>query len=271
MAIIENASLVFKDKSGNIGRVKGLTNADIAKIQLARDHVAKVVNQSTGEVIMASEGQVGAVQLASADDITSQSTTKVVTAKQLAEVKGDLSKVYKFKGSVESIDKLPSDAAEGDVYNITKQFTIDGVVYPAGTNVAAHIADPSTAIVTWDALGGSFDDSLYAKLAGSNEFTGTNSFSFTDAGGQAVSIRINPTDGFYSNAYTTLAGYVSIEQTPTSDTQAANKKYVDDAITDANAASVVYNASDPVASGTIPTSILKSAGVVFYPAENLLS
>lgn len=269
MAIIENASLVFKDKSGNIGRVKGLTNADIAKIQLARDHVAKVVNQSTGEVIMASEGQVGAVQLASAADITSQSTTKVVTAKQLAEVKGDLSKVYKFKGSAESIDKLPTAAEEGDVYNITKQFTIDGVVYPAGTNVAAHYVDGT---LTWDALGGSFDDSLYAKLAGNNEFTGTNSFSFTDAGGQDVSIRINPTDGFYSNAYTTLAGYVSIEQTPTSDTQAANKKYVDDAITDANAASVVYNASDPVESGgTIPTSILKSAGVVFYPAENLLS
>lgn len=267
MAIIENASLVFKDKSGNIGRVKGLTNADIAKIQLARDHVAKVVNQSTGEVIMASEGQVGAVQLASAADITSQSTTKVVTAKQLAEVKGDLSKVYKFKGSAESIDKLPTAAEEGDVYNITEQFTIDKVVYPAGTNVAAHYVDGT---LTWDALGGSFDDSLYAKLAGNNEFTGVNTWQVS--GGLNGTVSINPTEGFACGVEANFFDDVNIYQTPANDTSAANKKYVDDAITEANAASVVYNASDPVESGgTIPTSILKSAGVVFYPAENLLS
>ena len=270
MAIVENASLVFKDKSGNIGRVKGLTNADIAKIQLTRDHVAKVVNQSTGEVIMASENQVGAVQIASASDITSASETKVVTAKQLSEVKGDLSKVYKYKGSVASVDKLPTkDITEGDIYNITEEFTLDGKVYAAGTNVAARY-DSDAAKFEWDALGGSFDDSLYAKLAGNNEFTGTNRW--TVSGGLNGSVTINPTDGFGCYLDANLFNTVNVYQTPTSDTMAANKKYVDDAITEANAASVVYSSSDPVESGgTIPTSILKSAGVVFYPAENLLS
>ncbi len=68
--------------------------------------------------------------------------------------KADLSSAYVYKGSVDDTTGLPSGANTGDVYNINNQFTFNGKVYPAGTNVAWN----GTA---WDPLGGTVDLSVY--------------------------------------------------------------------------------------------------------------
>ena len=67
-----------------------------------------------------------------------------------------ISGVYRFKGSVAS-NKLPSaDNVTGDVWNVTDNFTISGVEYPAGTNVVWTGTE-------WDALAGIIDYSnVYA-------------------------------------------------------------------------------------------------------------
>lgn len=70
---------------------------------------------------------------------------------KLASVKTDLSKVYKYKGSVTDYASLPStDVANGDVYNVV---AANGNI-PAGTNYAAIVESGN---VNWDALGGSVD------------------------------------------------------------------------------------------------------------------
>lgn len=67
----------------------------------------------------------------------------------------DISAAYVYKGSVDDTSGLPtSGQKEGDVYNINNQFSFNGKVYPAGTNVAWN----GTA---WDPLGGTVDLSKY--------------------------------------------------------------------------------------------------------------
>lgn len=56
----------------------------------------------------------------------------------------------KYKGSV-AFEELPTTGQEeGDMYNITNEFILDGKKYPAGTNVAWTGTE-------WDALGGTVD------------------------------------------------------------------------------------------------------------------
>lgn len=206
MAEITNASLLFKDKNGNIGHIKGLTDADVAKIQLARDHVALIVDRASGKLIEATTSSLGVVQLASDTDVTAGTVGKVVDAAQLAAVKVELSKVYKYKGSVATFDDLPTkNVLNGDVYNVEAAHGD----FPAGTNYAA-IVDGST--ITWDALGGSIDTSDFALKSKDNAFTGINT---------VVDITDSSADG-----------------------QIANKKYVDAVATEAGEI-VEYSASEP--------------------------
>lgn len=169
MAEITNASLIFKDKNGNIGKVNTLSATDITKLQTTRDHVAKVVDQTTGAVIQATTSSLGAVQLATDADVTNAVVGKVVDAKQLSEVKKKLATVYKYAGSVDTYAKLPTTGVlNGDVYNVVAAYGN----YPAGTNYAAIISDDGS--LSWDALGGALDTSSFATKSGNNAFTGTN-------------------------------------------------------------------------------------------------
>lgn len=231
MAEITNASLVFKDKQGNIGKVNTLSAADITKIQTTRDHVAKIVDQTTGNLIKATTSALGVVQLATDDDVTNAVSGKVVDAAQLSEVKKKLSTVYKYVGSVASYDKLPtSGVLNGDVYNVVAAYNN----YPAGTNWAAIVSDEGA--VSWDALGGALDTSNFATKTGANTFSGANTFT----------------------------GTVTIKA-PTSDLHAATKKYVDDSISNVSVEVVKYSAST-----VSDTSSLVANTVTFYPSSDLL-
>lgn len=121
MAItVNNANLLFKDPSGNVGKVKNFTDSDITKISNAistvgthttqiadlsskvstnttniagntsaisalSTRVGKIVD-SSGNLTKATTSAYGTVILASASDITAGTAGKVVTADQLSSI-----------------------------------------------------------------------------------------------------------------------------------------------------------------------------------------
>lgn len=92
------------------------------------------------------------------DNLTSDSTTAALSAKQgkvlmgeIDGVKAKVTSIYTPKGSVDSYDKLPTEnLTAGDVYNVVAAYGN----YPAGTNWAWTGTE-------WDALGGNIDLSNY--------------------------------------------------------------------------------------------------------------
>ena len=81
------------------------------------------------------------------EDTVSDSYTREETDEQLDEIRESLSTVYKYKGSCSFANLPTTNRKVGDTYNVTNAFTIDGVTYPAGTNV-------SWTGTEWDALAG---------------------------------------------------------------------------------------------------------------------
>lgn len=74
----------------------------------------------------------------------------------------DVTKLFKYKGSVNTFGDLPTgtlrDVSVGDVWNIKSGFTLEGVTYPAYTNVVCIVAGYGGApIIKWDALGGTME------------------------------------------------------------------------------------------------------------------
>lgn len=79
---------------------------------------------------------------------TSLEAAHLATSAELSAVEAKLTGVYHFKGSVDTFDALPKDAADGDVYNVTD----------SGMNYG-YIVESKT----WDALGTVIDLSGYAQ------------------------------------------------------------------------------------------------------------
>lgn len=74
----------------------------------------------------------------------------------------DVTKLFKYKGSVDTFDDLPTgalrDVSVGDVWNIKNNFTLEDVTYPAYTNVVCVTAAYGSApMIRWDALGGTME------------------------------------------------------------------------------------------------------------------
>lgn len=73
-----------------------------------------------------------------------------------ADLYSKVSNIYTPKGSVETFEDLPTDAAPGDVYNVKSAVTLeDGTTYPAGSNFVWIDGEPGR----WDYIGGSVDNS----------------------------------------------------------------------------------------------------------------
>lgn len=81
------------------------------------------------------------------EDTVADYYTREETDEQLDEIRESLSTVYKYKGSCTFANLPTTNRKVGDTYNVTNAFTIDGVTYPAGTNV-------SWTGTEWDALAG---------------------------------------------------------------------------------------------------------------------
>lgn len=161
-------------------------------------------------------------------------------------LKSDISSIYKPKGSVDTYDQLPSDAVIGDVYNIATEDKSHGI--KAGDNVVWQGE-------YWDNLSGFVDLAPYlTSEAASGIYLRQDTASTTYAtkselSGYALSTSLNQylslaggtvtgTTSFTAGA--SFTGNVTVP-TPTADAQAANKSYVDTAVsTLSNTASQQY-------------------------------
>lgn len=85
MTTVTNASVVFKDKNGNVGTVKGASANDITKISNAISDVAQVVDPTSHLPIQATTSSVGVVQLADSAAVSAGTSGRVVDAAQLKD------------------------------------------------------------------------------------------------------------------------------------------------------------------------------------------
>lgn len=150
-------------------------------------------------------------------------------------LKSDISSIYKPKGSVDTYGQLPSDAAIGDVYNIATDDRGNGI--KAGDNVVWTGS-------YWDNLSGFVDLSPYlTSEAASGLYLRQDTASTTYAtkselSGYALSTSLNqylPLAGGTVTGTTNFTAGASftgnvVVPTPTTETQAANKSYVDTAV-----------------------------------------
>ncbi len=79
-----------------------------------------------------------------------------------SKITNAISSSYKTCGSVTATElaEKAATAKNGDVYNVSTAFEIDGVEYPAGTNVVRVVPESGSAY--WDALSGLVDLSSYS-------------------------------------------------------------------------------------------------------------
>lgn len=242
---VNYANVILKDKDGNIGTLRSLSQNDVAKIQQGLDDVALIVDSSTHELIKATDTVTGATRFATSAELSAGASNLAVDAAAFKSLSEKMVNGVHYKGTVATFDALPADNVEaGDMYNVTAAFNKGGIDYPAGTNV---IADTSASTVEWDVLDG--DPSGYAKQAVGNTFTAANTFEGAVTAKSTVDL---------TAATTTVAD-------PTADAHAANKKYVDDAITTLSDGIVNYSAAAP------DTATVKNNTVTFFPATDLLS
>lgn len=131
--------------------------------------VKQEINKVSGgasERLNTLESEVDALQEQLDGFDATQGSVKDYVDDQIAEA---ITSVYKVKGSVATYAQLPSsDLVEGDVYNVQGQTTIDGVVYPAGTNFV-WVEEQGGG--HWDALGGTVDLSPYMEKSDFNTWT----------------------------------------------------------------------------------------------------
>ena len=242
---VNYANVILKDKDGNIGTLRSLSQNDVAKIQQGLDDVALIVDSSTHELIKATDTVTGATRFATSAELSAGAANLAVDAAAFKSLSEKMVNGVHYKGTVATFDALPADNVEaGDMYNVTAAFSKGGIDYPAGTNV---IADTSASTVEWDVMDG--DPSGYAKTAVGNTFTAANVFEGAVTAKSTVDL---------TAANTTVAD-------PTVDAQAANKKYVDDAVVTLSDGIVNYSAAAP------EESAIKNNTVTFFPATDLLS
>ena len=242
---VNYANVILKDKDGNIGTLRSLSQNDVAKIQQGLDDVALIVDSSTHKLITATNTVTGATRFATSEELSAGTANLAVDAAAYKALSDKMTHGVHYKGTVATFDALPADNVEaGDMYNVTAAFKKDGIDYPAGTNV---IADTSSSTVEWDVLDG--DPSGYAKKAVVNTFTAPNVFEGAVTASSTVDL---------TGATTTVAD-------PTENDHAANKLYVDDAVTTLANGIVNYSAAEPEASA------VEKNTVTFFPATDLLS
>ena len=264
MTTVNYANVILKDASGNVGVVRTLTAADVAKVQQVKTDVALIVNATTHQLITADQTTFGATRIATAAELAAGTANIAVDAAAYKALADKMVSGVHYKGTVANYASLPSlsdDPAPeaGDMYNVTAAFTKDGIAYPAGTNVIASITgDP--AVLDWDVLDG--DPSGYAKQAVANTFTAANTFS------GAVNLNGAVTAGASSTIDLDGATSVTVPTVAAGDnsTNAASTAYVDDAVETAVEGIVNYAASEPA-----DVSTLDNNTATFFPAADLLS
>lgn len=260
MTTVNYANVILKDKDGNVGVVRTLTAADVAKVQQVKTDVALIVDATTHQLITANTTTFGATRIATQAELDAGTANIAVDAAAYKALADKMLSGMHFKGPVATFADLPSTNVEtGDTYDVQTAFTLGGIEYPAGTNVVAYYTgDPET--LAWDPQGG--DPSGFAKKTAANTFTGANTFS--------SDVNLNGTVTAGASSAIDLDGATSVT-VPTvaagdNSTNAASTAYVDGAVETAVENIVNYSATEPA-----DASALDNNTATFFPAADLLS
>lgn len=264
MTTVNYANVILKDASGNIGVVRTLSSADVAKVQQVKTDVALIVDATTHQLITANQTTFGATRIATAAELAAGTANIAVDAAAYKALADKMVSGVHYKGTVATYADLPDltdDPAPeaGDMYNVTAAFTKGGIDYPAGTNVIASITgDP--AVLDWDVLDG--DPSGFAKQAVANTFSATNVFN--------ADVNLNDVVTAGASATIALNGAIAVT-VPTvaagdNSVNAASTAYVDGAVETAIEGIVNYSATEPA-----DASALDNNTATFFPAADLLS
>lgn len=261
---VNYANLVLKDKDGNVGVVRTLTAADVAKVQQVKTDVALIVDATTHTLITADTTTFGATKIADQAALDAGTANLAVDAAAYKALKDAMENGVHYKGTVANYSDLPTTNVEsGDMYNITNAFTKDGIDYPGGTNVIASVSG-TPATIEWDVLDG--DPSGYAKKAVANTFSAANTFNGNVTVAKATAsdptpaVNLTGADVTVADAEldTTDAGYVAAAP--------VNAGVLNAALSDVVENIVHYAASEPAD----PTA-LDNNTVTFFQGADLLS
>ena len=198
------------------------------------------------------------------DGAVANNNGNLVTGGQVySAIQSAISSTYKVKGSVDEYAKLPTNAVEGDVYNVKAAFTLDfdKKPYPAGTNVVWVAASGSgaTAVAAhWDALGGTIDLSPYLKIedAGKNFKSKQSAVSVTGGASETITALSQDANG----KITATVGNIQIVKSQVTD-------LTDDLTSINSAVSTAQNTAD-AAKATAEAAVPKTTSINGTSLEN---
>ena len=120
----------------------------------------------------------------------------------------DVNKLFKYKGSVETIDellkKVPPETEVGDVWNVKQESEIDGVRYPAHTNFVCSFVNMKPASSTWDSLGGTMQIGSAADSYKINDNLLIYHCQDSNIPMTQFSLSVSTDEGLYINTYNEL-------------------------------------------------------------------
>lgn len=258
MTTVANASVVFKDKDGNVGTVKGASANDITKISNAISDVAQVVNPTTHLPINATTSSVGVVQLADSAAIAAGTSGRVVDAAQLKDAIEHVTPA----GNLVTTDTAQSIIAK-------KTFTVlpESSVVPTTNNqlvnkkyVDDHVPSISNMVTTDTAQTISGAKTFSADIIGNLSGNATSATQATqDGDGNTISSTYVKLTGNQTVAgVKTFSSVPVCAINPSANNQLTNKAYVD--------AQILANLPVPTATillygnGTIPSGYLLCNG-----------
>ena len=231
MTTVANASVVFKDKNGNVGTVKGASANDVTKIRTAISDVAQVVNPTTHLPINATTSSVGVVQLADSAAVAAGTSGRVVDAAQLKDAiehvtpAGNLmtTDTAQTVTAVKTFSSLPESSVvpTTDSQFVNKKYVDDHV--PSITNmVTTDTAQTISGAKTFSAT-------IIGNLSG-NATSATSATKATqDGDGNTISSTYVKLTGAQTVAgVKTFSSLPESSVVPTADNQLVNKKFVDD-------------------------------------------
>ena len=226
MTVVNNASVIFKDKNGNVGKVKAPSANDITKIRTAISDVAQVVNPTTHLPINATTSSVGVVQLADSAAIAAGTAGRIVDAAQL-------------KDAIEHVtpagNLMTTDTAQTVTAVKTFSSLPESSVTPTANNqltnkayVDAHV--PSKMVTTDTAQTISGAKTFSATITGNLSGNATSATKATqDGDGNTISSTYVKLTGAQTVAgVKTFSSLPESSVVPTADNQLVNKKFVDD-------------------------------------------